>query len=656
MLQQITTSQSFCSTARSHLKQKFRAKLRKTQNRHLYSQLNKENRFKEIWFNQYDHYLRIQNRYSNNFHFLMGRRYYCSQVEKMHDFTILFGSQTGTANLFSQEAFDKAEESGKDVRLLNLSDYDYENELKNENNVLFVMSCFGKGEPTDDASQFFNWLMETDQDLGNVNYAVFGLGSSNYSDCGRYQAVGKAVENKMDSLGAKKICDRGEGDDANDIDEDWEEWFPSFWEKFSAVSTEVNEEVKESSGDVPLINYVDGVNTTTQPGPPYSIKNPYNSTVESTVQLHTPLSKRSVKHIEFSIKGSGLSYETGDYVGIFPKNQPELVDDLASYLDLNLDAQYEYTSSGYEKISKKFNRVLNNYSSPREMLVNYLDLSKPLRKNIYHSFAQLAEETTDKQKLTDISNLSQSDFLKVSEYKTVLDVLQEFPSLKPDFSQLLNLLPALNPRFYSISSSPKMFPDSVHITTVLNRFTSPAGNHIYGTCSKYLDSLETGEKIPLYISTSQFRLPKDPTTPVIMIGAGTGLAPFIGFLQEKEFQQNNGAKPGKNILFFGCNTVKEDFIYQSLLEEWRDSGLVELNVALWEDEGKFVQHVMKEQKEKLSKLINEEGASVYICGNVAMGNGVAEALADILDGNTHTGQQMLNKLKDLDRYHSDLFA
>jgi NADPH-ferrihemoprotein reductase len=579
--------------------------------------------------------------------------------------------------MLAKEAKDRAWESS----VIDMDEYDPEN-LSNEKLVVFVASCFGRGEPTDNARKMFNWLMAKDANnkpLRGVKYAVFGLGSSAY-DCDRFQAVGRAIDKKMQDLGAEQVCPRGEGDDANDIDEDWEKWAPTLWDHLSTKFMTEGDQVahttsaSEAKDADPHVIF----KTTEEKSPSkvayykqfnekiFDIKNPYVSRVDLCEELHTPLSGRSCKHIAFDIKNTNITYHAGDYLGVFPKNERPLVAAAAEYLKKDLDAEFSLTQAGLDELLPKIPHTFPNPCTVREALTEYCDLTSPPRKSFLRAMAELADDPREKESLNYLATL---DFATKREeierslyYKNLLELLRQFPSVKMSFDKLLELTPALQCRYYSISSSSLVVPDHVEITCVRHMFTSPYDSKaMRGLCSNYLTNLHVGEQVKMFVKPSLFKLPDDPMRPIVMFAAGTGLAPFRGFMQERAFVYKKIGKVGKNLLFFGCFDRKKDFIYANELKQWQDMGILDLVTAFSheQEERIFVQHRMKQHSAEIWRLISKENAIVYICGSKPMGDGVNMTIAQIITqegglSNDQTREYIANMINE-HLYQVDVF-
>jgi len=269
----------------------------------------------------------------------------------------------------------------------------------------------------------------------------------------------------------------------------------------------------------------------------------------------------------------------------------------------------------------------------RTALTFYLDITSNPRT---HVFKELAEYTTDpeeKELLKLIGGSTPEGKVKYHEWiindnRNIVHILEDLKTCKPPLDHLCELLPRLNARYYSISSSPKVHPTSIHITAALVHYTTPTGRENKGVATSWLAERQIRNGftqahpdhktlIPAFVRKSQFRLPTRPQTPVIMIGPGTGIAPFRGFIQERAFYASEGKPVGDTILYFGCRKKAEDFIYEDELQQYIDSGVLKLHVAYSRDTDKkvYVQHLLQEKGAEIWKLIGTENAHLYVCGD-----------------------------------------
>jgi len=573
---------------------------------------------------------------------------------------ILFGTQTGTAEDFSRTLAREARKYHIYAQVVDMEAYDNA-QLPNEPYVIIVTSTHGEGEPPDTAKSFYKHLGSelSPTHLEKVNYTVFGLGNKTYE---QYNAVGRYMDARMEAAGAKKFFERGEGDDDCSLEEDFNKWKKRLWPALckrmgldDAVDASVDEKFvprfklvhcpPSTAGKFSLRG---GLKKVHRDGTPvYDIKNPYMATVTVNRELHGNDSDRSCRHIEFEI-GDNLKYEAGDHLGVFPENTTSLVEQLAARLgaDLNqvialvpTESSLPANLSSDAELKAAADESLVGPCTLRQILTDAIDITTPPRKTVLRGLAEYATDPKEKEELLHLSKDGEQDkyaqWIK-HDQRTVLEVLNHFPSVSPPLPALLELMPRLAPRFYSISSSPNIYPGFVHITSVVVRFSTPTGREHAGVCSTWMADLQPGCHVPVFIRESSFKLPAAPA-PVIMVGPGTGLAPFRGFLQEINYRKNKKSQgEWESVLFFGCRHRKHDYIYEDELTGYaRDETLTRLHVAFSREQGKkvYVQDKLEEEetRKELWHFINDKSGYFYVCGDARqMAKSVHHALVKIV--------------------------
>ncbi len=382
----------------------------------------------------------------------------------------------------------------------------------------------------------------------------------------------------------------------------------------------------------------DGQATPAPPAPPrYDRKHPFPAHLLQRRRLTGEGSSKDIRHVIFSLEGSGLSYEVGDALGVYPENDPELVEALLATLGY----------SGNEPVPGPDGTEL----PIREALLRDYELgtlSRPLLEAAAPAHEWLPKLLDDREALQ-----------RYLAGRDLLDLLREAPTFRPDPALLVGLLRPLAPRLYSISSSPRVHPEAVHLTVGVVRYEAH-GRLRKGVCSTFLAERAALEHpVPVFVHTNPgFRLPADPDTPIIMIGAGTGIAPFRAFLEDREA---TGAR-GPNWLFFGERNRATDFLYQEELEGWLQRGvLTRLDTAFSRDQAHkcYVQHRMLEQARTLYAWL-EEGACVYVCGDAThMARDVEAALLTIIQQESGRSEEdaraYLADLKKTRRYQRDVY-
>ncbi len=483
--------------------------------------------------------------------------------------TILFGSQTGTAEGLAKKAAKEAGKRGFAAMVLDMAEYDI-SRLASEKNLLVIVSTFGEGEPPDSAKPLHAALATSlattpPLSLANLRFSVCALGDTNYT---LFCQCGKDFDARLEKLGATRTTPRVDCD--LEYEEPFTKWLDTSLVGMSGSSSPVSE---PGPGSAPPA-------TTEESG--FSKKNPFPSAVLAVRTLNAPGSAKEVNHIEFSLEGSGLDYAAGDALGVIPQNCPALVADVLAALG----------SDGEEAVPTPAGDL-----SLRRALTEIYDLSKPSA-----DLLTLCNVTVEAGSTTAPHH--------------VVDVLLAKPGLKLAPTDLVKALRKIQPRLYSISSSPKAHAGQVHLTVGAVRYEKD-GRARKGVCSTFLaERALSAAKVGVYVHSNQaFRPPANGDTPMIMVGPGTGIAPFRAFLHER---RATGAK-GKNWLFFGDQRAASDFLYREELTALQTEGLLtRLDLAFSRDQAEkiYVQQRMLENAAELYAWL-EAGAHFYVCGDAS---------------------------------------
>uniref|UniRef100_A0A8C9Z5T8 NADPH--cytochrome P450 reductase n=1 Tax=Sander lucioperca TaxID=283035 RepID=A0A8C9Z5T8_SANLU len=607
-----------------------------------------------------------------------------SFIEKMKktgkNIIVFYGSQTGTGEEFSNRLSKDAQRYGMKGMAADPEEYEMGelarlSEIKNSL-AIFCMATYGEGDPTDNAQDFYDWLQENDdEDLSGLNYTVFALGNKTYE---HYNAMGKYVDKRLEELGAKRIFDLGLGDDDGNLEEDFVSWREQFWpavcehfgvEALGDESSIRQYELKEHT-DLNMNKVYTGeigrLKSFEVQKPPFDSKNPFLAPVTVNRRLNKG-GDRHLMHLELDITGSKIRYESGDHVAVFPTNDSTLVNKLGQILGVDLDVVISLNNLDEESNKKHPFPCPTTY---RTALTHYLDITHPPRTNVLYELAQYASDPKDQENMRKMASSSPEGKVMLNpKFRNILAILEDMPSLRPPVDHLCELLPRLQARYYSIASSSKVHPNSIHICAVVVEYETATGRINKGVATNWLKNklvTDNGHKstVPMYIRKSQFRLPFKTTNPVIMIGPGTGIAPFMGFIQERGWLKQQGKEVGETVMFFGCRHKNEDYIYQEELEEAEKNGvLTQLNVAFSRDQEQkvYVQHLMKKNKEDIWKLIHSDNAHIYVCGDAKnMAKDVQTALHEIgeeLGGMTRTqATDYIKKLMTKGRYSQDVWS
>lgn len=539
------------------------------------------------------------------------------------DVTILYGSQTGNAQGLAKKAGKKLEENGFQVTVLAMSDFK-PNNLKKVQNLLIVASTHGEGDPPDNALSFHEFLHgKRAPKLDNLRFSVLALGDSSYEF---FCQTGKEFDTKLDELGGTRLYPRFDCD--LDYDEPAAEWL-------AGVLSSLNEAEGGSHAHAPELT-VQAVEST------YSRTNPFKAEVLENINLNGRGSNKETHHLELSLEGSGLSFEPGDSLGIYPENDPALVNLLLE--ETNWDPEQLVT------VNKK-GEVL----PLKEALISHFEITT-LTKPLLEKAAQLSAN----ENLQDLLSPGNEDKLKAYlDGRDLLDLVRDFTPWIGSVQEFVSILRKMPSRLYSIASSLTANPDEVHLTIGAVRYEAH-GRERKGVCSILAaERLQPGDTVPVYIQHNEnFKLPKNSDTPIIMVGPGTGAAPFRSFMQERE---EIGAA-GKSWMFFGDQHFVTDFLYQTEWQKWLENGvLTKMDVAFSRDtaEKVYVQHRMTEHSQELFKWL-EEGAHLYICGDEKhMAHDVHNTLLSIIEKegglSREKAEEYLAEMQQQKRYQRDVY-
>jgi sulfite reductase (NADPH) flavoprotein alpha-component len=542
---------------------------------------------------------------------------------------LLFGSETGNAEALAKRVAKAATQRGFECKPVGL-DKISATDLAGERFALILTSTFGEGDPPENAKPFHAALHSDAQPrLENLSFSVLALGDKNYE---HFCKCGADFDGRLAALGAKRLYERV------DCDVDYEEAF-SRW--LTGVCGVLEAEAKSAPAPTPAAPRISpALPAGIEPAPlAYSKKNPFPSRLITNRKLTAENSGKETRHYEFSLEGSGLTYEVGDALGVFPTNCPAMVDDLLRAL--NRDGEEAVpTPDGGE-------------SSLRNALLRHYDITKipaPLLKHI-------ADQSPDKT-LRDLLLPEAKDALKHFLYgREIIDLLVDFPAVTFSPADFVAHLRKLTPRLYSISSSLNAFPGQVHLTVASVRYEA-FGRPRKGVCSTFLADRVSGP-VPVFLQVSHgFRLPKSGDTPIIMVGPGTGVAPFRAFLHDR---RATGAK-GRNWLFFGEQRSATDFFYRDELEGMMSDGhLTTLTTAFSRDQAEkiYVQHRMTQEGAQLWSWL-QDGAHFYVCGDGArMAKDVDAALHGVIEKHggldAEAAAAYVKQLKSDKRYQRDVY-
>ncbi|MDT8450242.1 MAG: assimilatory sulfite reductase (NADPH) flavoprotein subunit [Wenzhouxiangellaceae bacterium] len=544
--------------------------------------------------------------------------------------TIWYGSETGNGRGVAERLAREAESKGLSVELASTADVQPRSIAK-VGTLLLVMSTHGEGDPPEDAEALHKFIMSgRTPKLDDLKFAVFALGDSSYPD---FCQTGRDFDVRLAELGASRMLDRV------DVDVDFESTEDAWRER---IFEKLDEELPASEAvpsAAPHLQLIRGKPAAAA----FDRRNPFDAEVLEIAPLTVAPSTSPVHHVELllpadQLQGSGLQWQPGDSLGLWPRHDARLVDEIVQATGIDEATRIERGGETLEA---------------RTWLESRLELTQ-LARPFIEAWAGLAESQRLRTLLDDRG--AWADWVGTRQ---VIDVLREFPA-GVDAEALIGALRGIAPRLYSIASSPLVVDDEVHLTVKRVGGIAGDGRLRAGVASWQLtDSVAPGDRVPVYLEANpRFRLPEDPATPMIMIGPGTGVAPFRAFVQQR---QAAGAA-GENWLFFGARNRETDFLYQL---EWqrfqRQGALARLSVAFSRDQADkvYVQHQLREQGRDVHDWL-ERGAHVYICGDgQRMSADVHQALIDIVA--EHGGRseeqsiEYLEAMKRAKRYQKDVY-
>ncbi|MGF7138162.1 assimilatory sulfite reductase (NADPH) flavoprotein subunit [Roseimarinus sediminis] len=531
--------------------------------------------------------------------------------------TVLYGTHTGHSEQIAGQLATLARQQGIKVKLSSLDNYKVR-DLNKEEQLALIVSTHGEGEPPLMAEALHDYVHSKKAKAPNLKYAVLALGDRSYQ---YFCKTGIDFNTAFGELGGKALlpllkCDV-------DYEADAAKWIKQLLEKIETQKQKQPEKQTENSEK----------NTVSK----YSKLNPFYAEVLDRRKITGRNSDKEVWHIELSLEGSGLHYEPGDAIGVFTNNPPELVDQLIEHTGFNPNST---VTTRYDDVTLY------------EALYHHFEITV-LNRKVLEDYLALGENKKLEQLLSDSEALE--SYLDGSD---LLDLLSDFPiGLKP--AQLISVLRYLPPRLYSIASSLEANPDEVHFAVAKVDFERNSRKR-KGACSSYIsERLRENEKIPVFIEKNiNFRLPQGEQTPLIMIGAGTGVAPYRAFMQEL---QNRGRK-NNSWLIFGERTFSNDFLYQVEWQKFVSDGVLgHIDLAFSRDQQQkvYVQHKLQEKSSEIYGWL-QKGAHLYICGDrKKMFNDVHSSLLEIIKtqgGISHEkAEAYLHQLKHEKRYQLDVY-
>jgi len=542
--------------------------------------------------------------------------------------TIVYGSQTGNAKRQAEALAREAEGAGLNVRLVRADAYNAR-ELAAERLLYVVISTQGDGDPPDDARGFVEFLAgKRAPKLPQLKFAVLGLGDSSYP---QFCAIGTKIDARLAELGASRLFARGEADlDIVSVAAPW-----------SKQALEQARELLKADSPVPRAATVTPLRSAVHaPAPTWTREKPFAAPLLANQRISARNGSKDIRHIELSLEGSGLAYQPGDALGVVATNPPTLVDAVLAELKFDFDGERAVSLQGESH-------------SLREWLLRKREITTLSKPFLVEHAKRARSEALDRALAPE-----GKDALRelLGDYQ-LIDVLRAFPA-SWTAEEFVAALRPLAPRMYSIASSQKAVGEEVHLTVAVLDYEKFGTRHV-GAASRFLATLPEDADVPVFVEENErFRLPKDDARDVILIGPGTGVAPFRAFVQERA---ESGAS-GRNWLFFGNPRAHSDFLYQVEWQEALKSGaLHRLDLAFSRDQAHkiYVQDRLRERGAEVYAWL-QSGAHLYVCGDAThMAKDVHAALLDIIA--THGGKSAdeandeLNDLQAQGRYARDVY-
>ncbi|KAF1362792.1 cytochrome P450 reductase 1 [Lizonia empirigonia] len=629
---------------------------------------------------------------------------------------VFYGSQTGTAEDYASRISKEGHSRfGLKTMVADLEDYDFDNldTFPADKLAVFVLATYGEGEPTDNAVEFYEFIASEDinfseggaaddKPLGNLKYVAFGLGNNTYE---HYNSMVRNVDKYLTKLGATRLGSAGEGDDgAGTMDEDFLAWKEPMW---AAVAEHMNLEEREAAYEPvfeitekdeltpeddtvylgePNKNHLEGK----QKGP-FNANNPFIAPIVESSEIFTA-KDRNCLHMEISIAGSNLSYTTGDHIAVWPTNAGKEVDRIFQVLGKEHKRHTVIAVKGLDPTAKVPFPSPTTYDAAVRF---HMEIGAAVSRQLVSGLAQFAPNDDIKAEITKLG--SDKDYFKQKVTNRHLNLAQLLEIegkgqtwTKIPFSFIFEGLVKIQPRYYSISSSSLVQKDKISITAVVESVQKPDSPHILkGVTTNYLLALKQkqhgdpspdphglnyaingprnkydGIHVPVHIRHSNFKLPSDPSKPIIMVGPGTGVAPFRGFVQERAAQAKAGQNVGKTVLFFGCRKRSEDFLYEKEWVQHKETlgDNFVLHTAFSRDGPKkvYVQHQMEEYGEEINKLL-EQKAYFYVCGDAAhMAREVNILLGKIISKYRNVpetkGEEIVKAMRASNQYQEDVWS
>ncbi|NKI20361.1 cytochrome P450 [Paenibacillus dendritiformis] len=565
---------------------------------------------------------------------------------------VLYGSDMGTAERIAKELADLARLHGIRSEAATLDDR--LGKLPEEGALIIITSSYN-GKPPNNAKQFVQWLEQVEPgELRGVRYAVFGCGDHNWA--ATYQAVPRFIDEQLAEKGATRFSLRGEADASGDFEKQLEAWKSQMWaDAMKTFDLKLNENAEKERSTL-SIQYVSGLTET----PLAQAYEAVHATIAANRELQQPGSERSTRHIEIELP-DGMTYQEGDHLGVFPSNRKDPIDRILRRFGLREKDQVILTASGASASHLPLERPI----SLLDLLSHSVEVQEAATRAQIREVAAFTVCPPHKRELEALLEEGTYEEQVLKKRITMLDLVEKYEACEIPFEKFVELLPPLKPRYYSISSSPRMDQERASITVGVVRGQAWRGRGEYlGVASNYLADRRPGDDIVMFVRTpaSGFQLPEDPQTPIIMVGPGTGVAPFRGFLQARAIMKREGQALGEAHLYFGCRN-EADYLYRDELEQYERDGVVTLHTAFSRKEGvpkTYVQQLMAKNAEEIIRIL-DGGGRLYVCGDGSkmapdVENELKKAYQDIHGVDEQEAVNWLGNLQTSGRYAKDVWA
>ncbi|MGY1710910.1 bifunctional cytochrome P450/NADPH--P450 reductase [Geodermatophilus sp. SYSU D00758] len=577
--------------------------------------------------------------------------------------TVLFGSNLGTAESIATRLAREGTERGFDVTLGPLDGH--VDDLPH-GGALFVVCSSYNGTPPDNAAAFCRWIRTAGATAAaNVSYAVFGCGNTEWAST--YQAVPALLDTELEARGGQRIHDRGEGDAAGDFDAAYRGWHGDLWSDV-ATALDLPAEVAATAPAVPRLSITLTNRQVTNPVIVSYSARPARVRANRELVTGSPdgLPPRSTRHVEIALP-AGTTYRTGDHLGVLPRNSIDLIRRVMTRFGLDAGQFITIIPNG----GTHTHLPIDEPAPLLGVLASCVELQDVATRDDVEVLARYTDDPGQRAALEAMTGDDEESRNRYREQvhepnRSVLDLLDEFPACRLPFEVYLDLQPPLRPRFYSVSSSSRVSPDVCSITVGVLRAPARSGQGTFaGVGSTHLAALPENGTVFVFVRepTIPFHPPEDPGVPMLMVGAGTGLAPFRGFLQERAAQQEQGATVAPSLLFFGCRRPDVDVLYADELLEYQRRGLVRVENAFSQEPGRpcrYVQAAVLDRADEVWDLL-QRGAVVLVCGNArTIAPGVRASLASIFRERTSASeadaQAWLAGLRTAGRFVEDIWG